>query len=42
MQETINGYAAEVPEVTSFGTFIRATPSTEEIQSAMQAKAQYD
>jgi hypothetical protein len=43
MQETINAYAAEVPAVTPIPTYIHAPkPSAEEIQRAMQAKAQYD
>jgi hypothetical protein len=43
MQETINAYAAEVQEVRPIPTYIHAPkPSAEEIQRAMQAKAQYD
>jgi hypothetical protein len=43
MQETINAYAAEVPAVTPIPTYIHAPkPSAEEIQRAMQAKAQHD
>jgi hypothetical protein len=43
MQEAINAYAAEVPEVRPIPSFIHAPkPSADEIQRAMQAKAQYD
>jgi hypothetical protein len=38
-----NAYAAEVPAVTPIPTYIQAPkPSADEIQRAMQAKAQHD
>jgi hypothetical protein len=43
MQETINATAAEESAVWAFPTFVNAPiPSTEEVDCAMQAKAQHD
>jgi hypothetical protein len=43
MQETINAYAAEESAVWALPKFVNTPiPSTEEIDCAMQAKAQYD
>jgi hypothetical protein len=43
MQETLNATAAEESAVWALPTFVNAPiPSTEEIDCAMQAKAQHD